>query len=256
MVKIYGGACMKRIIRLSLLLIPLLVGGLCMAAKPVLRIGTDATYEPFETQDERGNFIGFDIELIKMVADQMGMELKVQNVGWDGLIPGLMNGNYDCIIAAMTITPERKKQINFSTPYFSIQQAIVVKTSNTKVRALNDLIGKTLAVQNGTTGDILFASKIKEARVKRFDTNPQAIRELLNDNADAAIMDNLVAFNAVRKTTGLKVVELKNIAKEDYGIGLRKGNDRLLSKINRAIAALQKNGKLPALVKKYKAGSK
>jgi ABC-type amino acid transport substrate-binding protein len=248
--------CMKKLIWLPLLFILLLAGSLCMAAKPTLRVGTEATYEPFETQDKQGNFIGFDMEMIKMVADQLGMKLKVQNIGWDGLIPGLMNGNYDCVVAAMTITPERRKQINFSTPYFSTQQAIVVKTSNTKIKKLNNLIGKRVTVQNGTTGDILFASKIKNAKVKRFDTNPQAVQELLNNNADAAIMDDLVAFNAVRKTTGLKVIELPNITKEDYGIGLRKGNDQLLSKINKAIATLQKNGKLPALVKKYKTGNK
>jgi ABC-type amino acid transport substrate-binding protein len=247
---------MKKIIWLPLLLTLLLATGLCLAAKPALRVGTDATYEPFETQDKQGNYLGFDMELIKMVADQLGMELKLQNIGWDGLIPGLMNGNYDCLISSMTITPERKKQINFSIPYFSTQQAIVVKASNTKVKTLNDLIGKTITVQNGTTGDIVFASKIKDAKVKRFDTNPQAIQELLNNNADAAIMDDLVAYNVVHKTTGLKVVELKNIAKEDYGIGLRKGNDQLLSKINKALATLQKNGKLPALVKKYKTGNK
>jgi polar amino acid transport system substrate-binding protein len=243
---------MKKLIWLPLLLILLLSTGLCLAAKPTLRVGTDATYEPFETQDKQGNFIGFDMELIKMVADQLDMNLKVYNIGWDGLIPGLMNGNYDCLIAAMTITPERKKQINFSDPYFATQQAIMVKSSNTKIKTLKDLIGKTITVQNGTTGDILFASKIKNAKVKRFDTNPQAVQELLNNNATAAIMDNLVAFNAVRKTSGLKVVELKNVTKENYGIGLRKGNNKLLAKINKAITTLKQNGKLPALIKKYK----
>jgi ABC-type amino acid transport substrate-binding protein len=245
---------MKRMIWIPLLLTLLLAGSLCLAAKPVLRVGTEATYEPFETQDKQGNFVGFDMELIKMVADQLGMKLKIYNIGWDGLIPGLMNGNYDCLIAAMTITPERKKQINFSDPYFSVQQAIVLKASNNTLKNLNDLIGKTVTVQNGTTGDILFASKIKNAKVKRFDTNPQAVQELLNNNADAAIMDDLVAFNAVQKTTGLKVVELKNINKEDYGIGLRKDNNQLLAKINKAITTLKQNGKLPALIKKYKSG--
>jgi ABC-type amino acid transport substrate-binding protein len=245
---------LKKIIWLPLLLTLIFATSLCLAAKPVLRVGTDATYEPFETQDKQGNYLGFDMELIKMVAAQLGMECKIQNVGWDGLIPGLMNGNYDCLISSMTITPERKKQINFSTPYFAIQQAIVVKASNTTVKTLNDLIGKTITAQNGTTGDMLYASKIKNAKVKRFDTNPQAVQELLNNNADAAIMDNLVAFNAVRKTAGLKVVQLKNVAKENYGIGIKKGNNQLLTKINKALAALQQNGKLPALVNKYKTG--
>lgn len=243
---------LKKCIWISVVLFAFLLSGLTLAAKPVLNVGTDATYEPFETIDQAGNYVGFDMELIKLIANELGMELKLQNVGWDGIIPGLMNGNYDCLISAMTITAERKKQIDFSTPYFSIKQAIVVKAGNKTVKTPNDLIGKTVAVQNGTTGD-LFASEIKDVKMKRFDTNPQAIQELLNNNADAAVMDDLVAFSAIRKTAGLQVVEIKEAEKEDYGIGIKKGSP-LVAKINKAIETLQKNGKLEALVKKYKSG--
>ncbi len=243
---------MKKLLWLSLVLALVLSTGLAFAAKPVLKVGTDATYEPFETIDPKtGQFVGFDMELIKMVADEMGMELQLQNIGWDGIIPGLMNGNYDCLISAMTITDERKKQINFSIPYFSIRQAIVVKVDNTKVKGISDLIGKAVAVQNGTTGD-LYASKIKDVKMKRFDTNPQAVQELLNNNAEAAVMDDLVAFSAIKKTKGLKVIEIKDADKEDYGIGIKKSNEDLLNKINKAITTLKSNGKLAALEKKYK----
>ncbi|HYH02339.1 MAG TPA: basic amino acid ABC transporter substrate-binding protein [Bacillota bacterium] len=245
---------MRKFIWLPIVLTLILAVSLTFAAKPVLRVGTDATYEPFETVDKDGKYVGFDMELIKMVADQMGMELQMHNIGWDGIIPGLLNGNYDCLISSMTITPERKKQINFSIPYFSTQQAIVVKASNNTIKTPNDLIGKTITVQNGTTGDIKFASNIKNAKVKRFDTNPQAVQELLNNNCDAAVMDDLVAYNAVRKTSGLKVIEIKNVQKEDYGIGIKKSNTQLLSKINKAITTLKQNGKLTALVNKYKTG--
>jgi polar amino acid transport system substrate-binding protein len=222
------------------------------AAKPELKVGTDATYAPFETVDSSGNYVGLDMELIKMIADEMGMELKLQNIGWDGIIPGLMNGNYDCLISAMTITAERKKQINFSTPYFTIKQAILVKTDNKTVKGTKDLVGKTVTVQNGTTGD-LYATKIKNIKMKRFDTNPQAVQELLNNNADAAIMDDLVALIAIQNNKGkLKFIEIKDIDKELYGIGVKKGNDQLLQKINKAIDTLTKNGKLAALVKKYR----
>ena len=243
---------LKKFIWLPIVLILILAASLTFAAKPVLRVGTDATYEPFETLDKNGKYVGFDMELIKMVADELNMELQIHNVSWDGIIPGLLNGNYDCLISAMTITPERKKQIDFSTPYFSTQQAIVVKANNNKIKTPADLVGKTISVQNGTTGDIKFASNIKNAKVKRFDTNPQAIQELLNNNCDAAVMDDLVAYNAVRKTSGLKVIEIKNAEKENYGIGIKKGNTQLLTKINKAISNLQKSGKLAALVNKYK----
>jgi len=128
-------------------------------AQAVLRVGTDAAYEPFEYIDEDGNFAGFDMELIAMIAEEMGRELELQNVQWDGIIPGLMNGNYDCLISAMTITEERMKQINFSDPYFTIKQAIVVRENDDSITGSADLVGKTIAVQNGTTGD-LYASQI------------------------------------------------------------------------------------------------
>lgn len=245
---------MRRSLWLSVVMIGLLVlSGMVLAAKPELRVGTDATYAPFETIDASGKYVGFDMELIGMVAAEMGRELKLQNVGWDGIIPGLMNGNYDCLISAMTITSERKKQINFSIPYFSIRQAIVVKQNNTSIKGPENLVGKTIAVQNGTTGD-LYASKIAKVIMKRFDTNPQAVQELLNNNADAAVMDDLVAFDAAKNNKGIKVIEIQKIEKEDYGIGIKKGNDKLLEEINNAIKKLKQNGKLDALVAKYKSG--
>jgi polar amino acid transport system substrate-binding protein len=243
---------MKKYSWLMIVLIFILVSSMTLAAKPVLRVATEATYAPFETIDQSGNFAGFDMELIRLVADQAGMQLKMMNVSWDGIIPGLMNGNYDCIIAAMTITPERKKQIAFSTPYFSNKQTIVVKVNNTNIKTPEDLIGKTVTVQNGTTGD-LYASKIKDIKMKRFDTNPQAIQELLNNNADASVMDDLVAYDAVKHNKGLKAIEIEKIEKEDYGIGIRKDNEKLIAAINKAIQTLKKNGKLDALVAKYKA---
>lgn len=241
---------MKKIF-ITLAVLILAFSSLTFAAKPVLRVGTDATYAPFETIDASGKYVGFDMEFIKMVADEMGMTLEMHNIGWDGVIPGLNNGNYDCLISAMTITPERKKMIDFSIPYFSIRQAIVVKVGNNKIKGPKDLIGKTISVQNGTTGD-LYASKIKNVKMKRFDANPQAVQELINNNADASVMDDLVAYHAVKNNKGLKVIEIKKVQKEDYGIGIKKGNDKLANKINKAINALKKNGKLDALIKKYK----
>jgi polar amino acid transport system substrate-binding protein len=220
-------------------------------AQAVLRVGTDAAYEPFEYIDEDGNFAGFDMELIAMIAEEMGRELELQNVQWDGIIPGLMNGNYDCLISAMTITEERMKQINFSDPYFTIKQAIVVRENDDSITGSADLVGKTIAVQNGTTGD-LYASQIEGVRMKRFDTNPQAIQELLNNNADAAVMDDLVAYQAISKMSGLKMIEIPDAEVENYGIGVKKGNEELLAGINKALATLRENGKLGELVEKYR----
>lgn len=246
---------MKRFLSLALILsIVLVMSSGCLQSKKALNVGTDATYEPFESVDGSGNYVGFDMELIKMVADEIKMELKIQNVGWDGIIPGLINGNYDCLISAMTITEERQKQINFSDPYFSIKQVIVVKEDNDTIKTPADLAGKTVTAQIGTTGD-LYATKIKGVKMKRFDTNPQAVQELLNNNADAAVMDDLVASKAINKTTGLKMIEITDIETENYGIGIKKENTELIEKINKALATLRNNGKLAELEQKYKSGN-
>lgn len=223
----------------------------CLQSKQTLTVGTDATYEPFESIDESGNYVGFDMELIKMIADELKMELKIQNVNWDGIIPGLINGNYDCLISAMTITEERQKQISFSDPYFSIKQVIVVKEDNDQIKTPADLVGKTVTAQIGTTGD-LYASKIQGVKMKRFDTNPQAVQELLNNNADAAVMDDLVASEAISKNPGLKMIEIADAEVEYYGIGVKKENTELLEKINKALDTLKNNGKLAELTRKYK----
>lgn len=243
---------MKKFLSLTLVLsIILVMFSGCLQSKKTLNVGTDATYEPFESIDESGNYVGFDMELIKMVAAEMKMELNIQNVNWDGIIPGLINGNYDCLISAMTITEERQKQISFSDPYFSIKQVIVVKEDNDQIKTPAELVGKTVTAQIGTTGD-LYASKIKGVKMKRFDTNPQAVQELLNNNADAAVMDDLVASEAISKNPGLKMIEITDAEVENYGIGVKKENTELLEKINAALETLRNNGKLAELTQKYK----
>ncbi|NPV51952.1 MAG: basic amino acid ABC transporter substrate-binding protein [Firmicutes bacterium] len=230
-------------------LLVLLVAGTGYA-KPVLKVGTDPTYEPFENKDDKGNFYGFDIDLMKMIGEELDMEIQFQAVSWDGIIPGLQNGNYDCLISAMTITKERQAMINFSDPYFRAGQLILVRKSNTTIKSEKDLAGKAVAVQNGTTAD-LEVSKIKATRVKRFGTNPEAILELKNGGADAAVMDDFVARRAAQRNPDLKLVSDEPFTAEYYGIGVRKGNDKLLEMINKALATLKKNGKLDALYDSY-----
>lgn len=244
----------KGLLLLIAVLLLMAVGTGCGKSQSVLKVGTDAAYAPFEYIDKDGNYAGFDIELILMIADELDMTLELQNIGWDGIIPGLMNGNYDCLISAMTITEERLKQIDFSEPYFVIKQAIVVKENNTIINGMADLTGKTIAVQNGTTGD-LYASEIPGVAMKRYDNNPLAVQDLINNNADAAVMDDLVAYDTIKNISGLKVIEVDEAIEETYGIGVKKGNDDLLEKINDAIDTLKSNGQLDELIAKYKSGN-
>ncbi len=132
------------------------------AAKPVLKVGTSADFPPFEFQDEKtGAYLGFDLDLIRAIGDAIGMDVQIVNTAWDGLIPGLITGNYDCIVSAMTITDERLKAVNFSDPYFSAGQVVVTMAKDTKISSIADLEGKKISVQIGTTGGIWWHQRLR-----------------------------------------------------------------------------------------------
>lgn len=219
----------------------LMIGSIgVVSAKPVLKVGTSADFPPFEFQDEKtGAYLGFDIDLIRAMGEAAGMEVEIVNTAWDGLIPGLLTGNFDCIISAMTITEERLKAVAFSDPYFSASQVIVTKADDSSIKTADDLKGKKIAVQIGTTGD-LEASEIEGAEVKRFNLAPDAIQEVRNGNAPACIIDLAVAEEMSKEYKDIKFGE--PITTEYYGIAIRKNNKELIEKINNALASIKASG--------------
>ncbi|MCR4426082.1 MAG: basic amino acid ABC transporter substrate-binding protein [Firmicutes bacterium] len=223
------------------------------AAKPVLRVGTDATYPPFEFQDEKtGAYAGFDMDLIRAIGNAIDMDVQITSVQWDGIIPGLIAGNYDVIISAMTITDERLKAINFSDPYFTAGQVIVTLARDTSINTIDDLQGKKVAVQIGTTGDFA-ASEVRGATVKRFSTTPEAIQEVRNGGAAAAVIDLGVAAELAKEYKDIKYGSPFTL--EYYGIAVRKKDTELLKKINRGLAAVKASGKYDEIFSKWFAGT-
>ena len=214
--------------------------GFNVLASGVLKVGTSADFPPFEYQDEKtGEYLGFDVDLIKAVGEKMGMEVEIVNTAWDGLIPGLLTGNFDCIISAMTITEERQKAVDFSDEYFDASQVIVTKIDNDDILGVDDLEGKEISVQIGTTGDFE-ASEIEGAVVKRFNLAPDAIQEVRNGSVPACIIDLAVAEEMVKAYNDIKFGE--PITVETYGIAIRKGNTELLGKVNKALEELKESG--------------
>ena len=141
----------------------------------VLRVGTEATYAPFEFQDDKSKeYIGFDMDLIRAVGKQMGYEVQIQNLSFDGLIPALEAGNIDIAASGMTITEERAKKILFSEPYYKAGISVMVKEGNNDIKSFNDLAGKSVAVQIGTVSAEA-ASKIPNAKVREFNNSPKFI---------------------------------------------------------------------------------
>lgn len=234
---------MKRIFFMSLLCMALvlIIGSTAViGAKPVLKVGTSADFPPFEFQDEKtGAYLGFDVDLIQAVGAAADMEVQIVNTAWDGLIPGLLTGNYDCIVSAMTITDERLKAVAFSDPYFSAGQVIVTRANDTSIQTVEDLEGKKISVQIGTTGD-LAASDIQGATVKRFNLAPDAIQEVRNGSVPACIIDLAVAAEIAKEYDDIKFGE--PFTMEYYGIAMRKNNTDLIKKINRALASVKASG--------------
>ena len=149
----------------SVLLLIVLVFSLpsMVLAQDVLRVATEAGFMPLEFVDEKtGELMGFDMDLIRAIGDTLGMEVKIDNIIWDGLIPALLNNNYDVLIAGITITEERAAAVNFSTPYFESVLTIVTKDSDKEITSLNDLKGKIAAVQINTTGDFTASDLLDE----------------------------------------------------------------------------------------------
>ena len=162
-------------------------------AKPVKKeflVGTEPSFAPFEFPKENSKeFTGFDIELIEAIAKDMGYEkCTIVNMGFDALIPALDAGNIDAAIAGMTITDERAKKVNFSKPYYKSGLTVLVRKEDASVKSIDDLKGKKIAVQLGTTG-AMRAEKVEGAKITTFNTNDLACIELKNKSVDAVIGD-------------------------------------------------------------------
>jgi polar amino acid transport system substrate-binding protein len=217
-------------------------------------VGTDAAYAPFESQNEKGEIVGFDIEVLQAIAKKAGIEIKFVNTPWEGIFNALAQGDRDLIVSAVTITEERKQTLDFSAPYFDAQQLIAVK-QNSKIAKFADLKKLKVGVQTGTTGDEAVTKLLGKtnANIKRFESTPLALKELESGGVDAVVADNGVVIHYVANNPGgqFKTVADKDFAPEQYGIPVKKGNTELLAKIDQGLAAIQADGTYDQIYTKY-----
>ncbi|MFH1150501.1 MAG: basic amino acid ABC transporter substrate-binding protein [Actinomycetota bacterium] len=207
-----------------------------------LQMGSDTSYPPFESK-EGGKTVGFDVELATAIAEKMGVELEVISTAWDGIIPGLKTKKYDIIMSAMTITDERKQEINFSDPYIDSNQSIAVVSDST-IKSEADLKDKVVGVQIDTTGqfkaeELQPTVGIKE--IQKFDTILVAFEALEQGKLDAIINDLPVNAYICTKRGKTKVVTTIK-TDEQYGIGVNKENTELLDKVNAALKEVVDDG--------------
>lgn len=197
-------------------------------------VATDATWPPMEMVDESKNIVGFDIDLLNAAAEAGGFTVEFRNTAWDGIFAGLPAGAYDAIMSSVTITDERKKQMDFSIPYINAGQILIVRTDSTGVEKLADLKGKSVGAQIGTTGSFEI-EKIAGLTLKTYDEIGLAFEDLVNGRIDAAVADTPVAADFALQNKNYKD-KLKIVGKpftdEFYGIAVKKGNTRVLETIN------------------------
>ena len=220
-------------------------------AKP-LRVGATIDFAPFEFQDEgQKEYQGFDMDLIRAIAKEMGREAEIQNIGFDGLIPALQAKNIDVIISGMTINDERKEKVNFSAPYYQSGLTMVVRSDEEAIKSFNDLKGHKVAAQIGTTS----ANMLKEQEgvtVLELNTPADCFMELKARGVDAVVNDRPVNDYYINQTQAVGVKSLSDmLSAEEYGIAMAKDNADLQKEVDAALKKLHDNGEYDKIYQKW-----
>jgi len=235
----------RRVALVGLTLVLLALSALtgCQAGSDTIVVATDATWPPMEYVDENKEIVGYDIDLMKAVAERAGLEIEFKNVAWDGIFAGLAAGEYDAIISSVTITEERQEKYDFSEPYINAGQIVVV-AADSDITGPDALSGSTVGAQIGTTGAIEIQN-MDGVELKEYDEIGLAFEDLVAGRIDAVVCDTPVAadfalqreeYSAVLKIVGDSFTE------EYYGILVQQGNSELLDKINEGLKAVQAEG--------------
>jgi polar amino acid transport system substrate-binding protein len=216
-------------------------------------IASDCTWPPMEYVDDSKQIVGLDIDLIKAIAKAEGFEVEILNTAWDGIFAGLSGGKYDAVISSVTITEERAKEMDFSDPYLSAGQILVVRKETTGVSTLADFKGKSAGAQIGTTGAIAI-DKVAGVKKKTYDEIGLAFEDLVNKRIDAIVCDKPTAVqfalqNAKYKSK-LEIVG-KPFTDESYGIAIKKGNADVMAKINAGLKKVKDSGELQKIEDKW-----
>ncbi|MDD3403385.1 MAG: basic amino acid ABC transporter substrate-binding protein [Hespellia sp.] len=217
-----------------------------------LVMATNAEFPPYEYHDG-DEIVGIDAEFAAAIADKLGKELKIEDMAFDSIIPAVQGGKADFGAAGMTVTDERKTQVDFSDSYYTGRQVIIV-AEGSDFATPEDLEGKKIGVQLGTTGDI-YASDTPEnggygeENIERFNKGFEAVQSLLQGKIDAVIIDDQPAKAFVAENDGLKILDTEYI-EEEYALCFKK-DSKLVAEVNDAIAALKEDGTFDKIVAKY-----
>ncbi len=223
-------------------------------AAPALKVATEPTFPPFEFIDVKTKkFVGYEMDLIQEVGKKIGMEIVMQPMGFDAIIPAIMGGTVDVGVAGMTITAERQKRVDFTTPDFVGGLAALVRAKDAgRIKDHKDIMGKQVCAQLGTTG-MLKAQELSGKKPKTFNNVAEAMIELGNGGCEAVIADKPVAeyfMKESRQEKNFRVLPVQ-VTTENWGFAVQKGNKALLDKLNKALADLKADGTIAKIHKKW-----
>ena len=213
-----------------------------------LTMATNATFPPYEMTTDSGEIEGIDVDTAKAIAEKLGLELQIDDMDFDAALLSVQQGKADIVMAGVTVTDERKAVMDFSDSYATGIQSIIVP-NDSDIASPDDLAGKKIGTQRGTTGYIYCSDDFGEDSVVAYDNGLTAVQALNNGQVDAVVIDNAPATEYVAANPGLKVLDT-SYAEEDYAIGMAKGS-ALEDAINKALEELKADGTLQAIVDKY-----
>ncbi|MDO4296754.1 MAG: basic amino acid ABC transporter substrate-binding protein [bacterium] len=215
----------------------------------VLTMATNAEFEPWEYH-EGDQIVGIDAEVAQAIADKLGMELKIEDMAFDAVIPSIATGKADIGMAAITVNEERQASVDFTDTYAESALVILVKSDTEDINSADDLQGKKVGVQLGTTGDTTATELVGEDSMERYTSYFEAVQSLKQGKINAIVIDIAPAKVFIEQNDDIKQVG-EEMSHEEYAIAVAKGNTELVEKLNQAIAELKEDGTFDAIVNKY-----
>ena len=228
--------------------------GFTTITEGVLTMSTNATFPPYESTTDEGGFEGIDIEIAEAIAEKLGLELQIDDMDFDAALLAAQEGKSDMVMAGVTVNEDRLLVMDFSETYASGVQVVIVPEGS-DIASLDDMEGKMIGTQRGTTGYIYCSDTPEnggfgEENVIAYDDGIAAVQALKNGQVDCVVIDSAPAQAYVAANEGLTILDTE-YAVEDYAIGVAKGNTALLDAINGALAELTEDGTIQAIIDKY-----
>ena len=214
-----------------------------------LTMATNATFPPYEMTTDAGTIEGIDVDTAQAIADKLGLELQIDDMDFDAALLSVQQGKADIAMAGITVTDERMAVMSFSDSYATGIQSVIVPEGS-DIASVDDLAGKKIGTQRGTTGYLYCSDDFGDDAVVAYDNGLTAVQALNNGQVDAVVIDNEPAKAYVESNPGLKILDT-SYAEEDYAIGMNKSNTALLEAVNAALEELKADGTLQAIVDKY-----